>query len=78
LSLKLKETILIILIKKSWTLKKQGGKIMAKATVEIPDDRFVQLDEYKDRLGELLSKANGIQPRWSEKMVEEELISESN
>ena len=48
---------------------------MAKATVEIPDDRFVQLDEYKDRLGELLSKANGIQPRWSEKMVEEELKS---
>ena len=86
---------------------------MAKATVEIPDDRFVQLDEYKDRLGELLllglsqvkihealylykqglvsfgraselagatqqelmrhAKANGIQPRWSKKMVEEEL-----
>jgi hypothetical protein len=88
---------------------------MAKATVEIPDDRFVQLDKYKDRLGELLllglsqvkiheslylykqglvsfgraselagitqhelmrhAKANGIQPRWSEKMVKEELKS---
>ena len=86
---------------------------MAKATVEIPDERLVELDGYKDRLGELLllglsqikvhealylykrglvsfgrasemaglsqqdmmrqAKANGIQPRWSEKMVKEEL-----
>ena len=27
---------------------------MAKATVEIPDDRFGELNQYKDRLGELL------------------------
>ena len=27
---------------------------MAKATVEIPDERFDELDRYKDRLGELL------------------------
>ncbi|MEA3416288.1 MAG: UPF0175 family protein [Thermodesulfobacteriota bacterium] len=86
---------------------------MAKATVEIPDERLVELDGYKGRLGELLllglaqmkvqealylykrglvsfgrasemaglsqqdlmrqAKANGIQPRWSEKMVKEEL-----
>jgi hypothetical protein len=86
---------------------------MAKAIVEIPDERLVELDGYKDRLGELLllglaqikvhealylyklglvslgrasemaglsqpelihqAKANGIQPRWSEKMVNEEL-----
>ena len=86
---------------------------MAKANVEIPDERLVELDQYKDRLGELLllglaqikvrealyfykrglvsfgraseiaglsqqelmcqAKASGIQPRWSEKMVKEEL-----
>ena len=27
---------------------------MAKTTVEIPDERLVELDGYKDRLGELL------------------------
>jgi predicted HTH domain antitoxin len=27
---------------------------MAKATVEIPDERFQELEAYKDRLGELL------------------------
>ena len=88
-------------------------KTMAKATIEIPDERLVELDGYKDRLGELLllglaqikvhealylykrdlvsfgraseiaglpqqelmrqAMANGIQPRWSEKMVKGEL-----
>lgn len=86
---------------------------MAKATIEIPDERFFEFDRYKDRLGELLllglaqikthealylykkglvsfgraseisglsqqelmrqAQAEGIQPRWSEKMVKEEL-----
>jgi len=93
--------------------KFEEDKTMAKATVEIPDERLVELDGYKDRLGELLllglaqikvhealylykrglvsfgraseiaglsqqelmrqAKADGIQPRWSEKMVKEEL-----
>ena len=86
---------------------------MAKATVEIPDERFPELDAYKDRLGELLlpglsqvkiqealllyqrglvsfgraaelaglseqelmrqARAFGVYPRWTEKMVEDEV-----
>jgi len=34
--------------------KFEEDKTMAKATVEIPDERLVELDGYKDRLGELL------------------------
>lgn len=99
--------------KKVRRLEVEEDKTMAKATVEIPDERLVELDGYKGRLGELLllglaqikvqealylykrglisfgraseiaglsqqelmcqAKANGIQPRWSEKMVKEEL-----
>jgi predicted HTH domain antitoxin len=90
------------------------GLIMAKATVEIPDEKFAELGKYKDRWGELLllgltqmkieealvlyqkgvisfgrsadlaglsqhdmmrqARARGIEPRWSEAMVEEELV----
>jgi len=86
---------------------------MAKATVKIPDERFPELDAYKDRLGELLllglsqvkiqealllyqrglvsfgraaelaglseqelmrqARAFGVYPRWTEKMVEDEV-----
>ena len=86
---------------------------MAKTSVEIPAERHVEIEKYKDRLGELLllgltqmkiqeslylykqglasfgraaelaglpleemmrqARAHGIEPRWSEKMVEEEL-----
>ena len=86
---------------------------MAKATVEIPEERLPELEAYKDRLGELLllglsqvkvqealllyqrgsvsfgraaelaglsepemmqqARAAGIEPRWTEAMVEEEL-----
>ena len=86
---------------------------MAKATVEIPDERLSELDAYRDRLGELLllglaqvkiqeallfyqrgsislgraaeltglseqemvrqARAAGIEPHWTEAMVEEEV-----
>ena len=86
---------------------------MAKATIEIPEDRLPELEAYKDRLGELLllglsqvkiqealllyrrgsvsfgraaelaglpeqemvqqARAAGIEPHWTEAMVEEEL-----
>ena len=86
---------------------------MAKATVEIPDEKFAELRKYGDKLGELLllglsqmkieealllyqknlvsfgrgaelaglsqedmmrqARARGIEPHWSEKMIEEEL-----
>lgn len=86
---------------------------MVKTSVEIPTEQFVEIEKYKDRLGELLllgltqmkiqeslylykqglasfgrvaelaglpleemmcqARARGIKPRWSEKMVEEEL-----
>ena len=86
---------------------------MAKATIDIPEERLPELEAYKDRLGELLllglsqvkvqealllyqrgsvsfgraaelaglsepemmqqARAAGIEPRWTEAMVEEEL-----
>ncbi len=86
---------------------------MAKTSVEIPTEQLVEIEKYKDRLGELLllgltqmkiqeslylykqglasfgraaelaglpleqmmrqARAHGIEPRWSKKMVEDEL-----
>jgi hypothetical protein len=33
---------------------------MAKTTIEIPDEYAAELDPYRDKLGELLSRTRGI------------------